>query len=376
MALVVCFGAAALVSGCTAPRFDAPTYTRNPALLDLPSGQWMKIHQQRPGDAVQFERQRHGGSAFDTRRGQLVLFGSDTHDLPADAWLNAPLIFDLKRLAWHQAYPADPVSSYRVTAEGLPVAGPAGDRPWAMHTFGAVTYDPSSDAMVVASYPAHLQPGRFTSALAPQWPQVVRHPTWLWHPESGRWEALAGPAVHFFAYATAYDDRRGVVTGYRDDGIYALRTTTGRWRRVAGGGLLGWGSNLVFDTENGVLIAYGSHRATNDVVVYDPATGLQRRMPTPGLRPPARNYVAMAFHCSLGRTVALIGRPTGTTETWLYDYAGDSWTHLDHADLPFEIGMNYNLEYDPGHELLLLVATPPEEELPAIWALNLDDASH
>jgi hypothetical protein len=37
--------------------------------------------------------------------------------------------------------------------------------------------------------------------------------------------------------------------------------------------------------------------------------------------------------------------------------------------------MNYNLEYDPGHRLLLLVATPPDEKLPAVWALNLRNAT-
>ena len=32
--------------------------------------------------------------------------------------------------------------------------------------------------------------------------------------------------------------------------------------------------------------------------------------------------------------------------------------------------MNYNLEFDPRHRLLLLVAAPPGA-LPAVWALRL-----
>lgn len=378
--LFACLSTASLLS-CRAPiSFDAPSFARNPRLLDLPQGRWVKIHQQYPGDAVSFERQRHGGSAFDTRRGKLVLFGSDTHDVSSESWLNGPLVFDLNRLKWEQSYPSDPVSSYRVTADGLPVAGPEGNHPWAMHTFGSVTYDPTIDTMVVSSLPSHLKPGRFTSALASVWSQVTRHPTWLWHPASGQWQPLVGDAVHFFAYATAYDNRRNAVLGYRSDGVYTLQPAAGQWRQIVAGGLLGWGNNAVFDTENGVLIVYGSHRKENDIVVYNPATGLHRKMPTPGLRPPGGVHVPMAFHAGIGRTIALIGKPPGpdapygTTKTWQYDYARDVWVCFEHADLPFGIGMNYNLEYDPGHEILLLVATPPDKKLPAVWALDLDAA--
>lgn len=378
--LILLSAALLLCAGASASAADAPAAALNPALLDLPAGRWVKIHQQRPGDAVVFERQRHGGSAFDTRRGQLVLFGSDTHDVPPENWLNAPLIFDLNRLAWRRPYPDDPVSTYRVSADGLPVAGPQGDHPWAMHTFGAVTYDAAADAIVVASFPAHLEPGRFTAALEAVWPRIRRHPTWLWHPQTGRWQPLAEEAVHFFPYATAYDSRAKAVLGYRGDGIYSLGTAAGQWRRVVEGSLIGWGNSAVFDAKHGVLIVFGSHRRGNDLVAYDPATGVHRRMPTPGLRPPGGAYVPLAFHAAIGRTVALLGRPagpgaaSGTTETWLYDYARDAWARLGEADLPFEIGMNYNLEYDPGHGLLLLVATPPETKLPAVWALNLRDA--
>jgi hypothetical protein len=378
--VILSLGTAMLLSGCARIPLEASLPPLNPDLLSLPEGRWVKIHQQRAGDAVSFQRQRHGGSAFDSRRGQLVLFGSDTHDLAKKDWLNAPLIFDVAQLTWRQPYPADPVSSYRVSAEGLPVAGPKADHPWAMHTFGAVTYDPAADAVVVSSFPAHLAPGRFTSALASVWPQVRRHPTWLWHPEPGRWEPLSAEAVHFFPYATTYDTRRRVILGYRSDGIYALHPAGGGWRKEAERGLLGWGNNAAFDASRGLLIAYGSHRKGNDIVVYDPATGLHRKMPTPGERPAGASYIPMAYHEGIGRIVVLIGKPpgegapSGVTETWLYDYASDTWAYLGQADLPFAIGMNYNLEYDPGHRLLLLVATPPGETLPAVWALNLREA--
>lgn len=45
----------------------------------LPSNQWVKLHEQKPDDATHFRRQAHGGSCFDSKRGRLILFGSDTH---------------------------------------------------------------------------------------------------------------------------------------------------------------------------------------------------------------------------------------------------------------------------------------------------------
>jgi len=60
-------------------------------------------------------------------------------------------------------------------------------------------------------------------------------------------------------------------------------------------------------------------------------------------------------------------------ETWLYDLVGDAWTRVEEATLPFGVGMNYNLEFDPGHRLLLLVAVPSDEPLAAVWALRLGD---
>ena len=67
----------------------------NTDLLDLPLGKWIKIHQQRPGDDVTFKRQSHAGSAFDTKRGRIIIFGSDTHQ---KNWANSPLFFDVAKL--------------------------------------------------------------------------------------------------------------------------------------------------------------------------------------------------------------------------------------------------------------------------------------
>ena len=362
------------LAGCSAMPFGRrpfPPPPTNPILLELATGSWIKIHQQTPGDAVTFQRRSHAGSAFDSRRSRLVLFGSEEHGID---WTNSPLIFDLVTLQWQRLYPDDDVSTYRVNGDGLAVAGPDGSHPWAMHTFGAVTYDPAADRVVVASFPGHMKPGRFTNAMAELWPEVQRHPTWLFDPGSGTWTALAGEPVCFFPYSTTYDSTRGLILGYRDDGVYELSLARQEWRHVAWPGLLSWGSNAVYDSRHRALVVFGSHDRGNEVVAYWPASRRHQVMPTPGLRPPGGANVPFAYYPDIRRSVAVVDRTTddGATkaETWLYDLGRDRWQHDATADLPFGVGMNYNLEYDPDHRLLLLVAAPPGEAV-AVWALRL-----
>jgi hypothetical protein len=351
----------------------------NPVLAHLARDRWVEIHRQHPHDEVVFVRQTHAGSAFDTRRGRIVVFGSDTHGRD---WTNAPLFFDIASLKWSRAYPNDAPSTYRVSSDGFPVAGIDGSRPWAMHTFAAVTYDSLNDRLVVASYPQHLEPGRFTKAMAHMWPGIRRHPTWFFDLGSQRWRALQAVGVDFFAYATVYDSHRAVVIGYRPDGIYELPMSEANpeWRRAAQASHSGYHTSAVYDSLRRLVIVAGSHRLSNEVIVYDPASRRDRVMPTPGLRPPAFQHAPMAFHERKGVTVALVDRAfdaSGTrhgernrTGTWLYDTAADMWLRAAGAALPFSVGMNYNMHYDRLHDVLLLVAVEPKRPT-SVWALKL-----
>jgi hypothetical protein len=349
----------------------------NPKLLELPAGTWTKIHEQKADDAVTFKRQRHAGSAFDTRRGRIVIFGSDTH---GKDWTNSPLFFDVASLKWSRLYPDDHPSTYRVNEKGIPVAGTHGDHPWAMHTFGSVEYDPVGDALVVSSYPQHLQPGRFTDVLTDVWPQIRRHPTWILNVETGQWQPLPGKAEHFFPYATAYDIDRRLVIGYRSAGIFELDLQSGTWKQVIRKGLLRYHNNVVYDSRRRAVVVFGSSGNSNDIIVYEPATRRHLKMNTPGERPRPDQHNPMAFHIDIAKTVILVDRPEDDTptrdlrnmraETWLYDLGKDVWTQVKSATLPFGCGMNYNMEYDPAHNVLLVVANPPEKPT-AVWALRL-----
>lgn len=346
----------------------------NQRLRDLPDDRWVEIHRQRPADAVSFRRQAHGGSAFDSKRGRIVLFGSDSH---GDDWTNSPLYFDVASSTWTRAYPNDDPSTYRVTEAGIPVAGGAEPHPWAMHTFAAVTYDALNDRIVVASYPQHLEPGRFTNALAHLWPKISRHPTWLFDLRTERWRALSSPATHFFPYATAFDSHRAVVVGYRADGIYELPLgeKEPRWSYIAPASKRGYHTNAAYDSRRRRVIVAGSHDSSNDVVIYDPSARRDRVMPTPGVRPSQFQHTPMAFHGRKGLTVLVVDRSPQRSErpgaeTWVYDADGDRWMRIETATLPFANGMNYNLHYDPLHDALLLVSGGADG-VTAVWALKL-----
>jgi hypothetical protein len=341
----------------------------------LRRGEWTRIHEQADGHAVTFRRQLHGGAAFDTKRGRIVLFGSDEH---GEDWTNSPFFFDVAALRWNRLYPDDDPATYRVDRFGLPVAGAEGNHPWAMHTFGTVTYHAANDQIVISIYPEHMRPGQFTNALAHVWPQVKRHPTWVLDLATEAWKPLVGPAVHFFPYATAYDPERRAVIGYKEEGVFELRPQPMGWTKLAGPGLLGYANSAVFDTRYHALVAFGGHTHTDDIVIYEPATKRHQKMPTPGARPPKAQSRPMAFHERLGQTAMIFDSRTdgdpalpgpGYAETWLYDLGRDAWTKLS-TRLPFRVGMNYNLVYDPQRALLLLVAGGPDLRT-SVWALLL-----
>jgi len=101
-------------------------------------------------------------------------------------------------------------------------------------------------------------------------------------------------------------------------------------------------------------------------------------MPTPGNRPPKDQHNPMAFDPAIGKAVVVVDRSIEdgsrtVAETWLYDLGEDSWSQLTTATLPFGCGMNYNMEYDPNHECLLLV-TGGYRQPTAVWALKVRDA--
>ena len=238
-----------------------------------------------------------------------------------------------------------------------------------MHSFGAVDYIPEQDAIIVSSHPAHMVPGRFSRALERVWPQVERHPTWLFELSTERWLPLPAAETSFFAYATAYDSDRGIVIGAGYHGVFELPDLDARWEKRANGEAIGYHNNAVYDSRHKAVVVFGRNGLGDDVLVYRPEGSRLLRMTTPGERPPKDEHAPMAYHPKLAETLVLVdrfepgtsrrNRAKGRTETWAYNLGEDSWRYIPTAFLPFALGMNYHLHYDPRRDLLLLVTAQP-----------------
>jgi hypothetical protein len=159
--------------------------------------------------------------------------------------------------------------------------------------------------------------------------------------------------------------------GVRPDGFWAFEDPQTGWRRIARGGPKYYHTAAAYDSDEDVVVVFGTNQRNDTVWQYRAGDEKGRRMPTPGARPPGDYSVPLVYHQQMRRIVALVGnRDTGRTETWLYATADDSWTLVASADLPFLIGMNYTAAYDPRHELVLLFANKRDDP-PAVWALRL-----
>ena len=362
---------------CSSLVASEPSEARRISKLEtVPPNTWVKLHEQSSADETRFRRQEHGGSCFDSKRGRIILFGSNTH---GKDWTNSPLIFDLAENRWSRLYPDDDRATYRANDEGLPVAGLQGDHPWAMHTFGSVVYDPVRDEMVVCCNDPHMVPGRFTDALKGVWETVKRHPTWAFRLSDNRWEPLPCPAVHFFPYAATWDSDRKMIVGY-GNGVWELQGSPRQWNKVFDKALCGWHNNVVYDSRHKAFVVFGSNENSNDIIIYRPESGEHRKLPTVGKRPPKDQHNPMCYEPTIGRTLVLVDHvrdgespAMGSTESWLFDLATDSWQHLPTASLPFVCGMNYNCHYDPVSRACLLVADvpSPQGKIVTVFAIRL-----
>ncbi len=331
----------------------------------LPRGRWVKIHQQKPEDAVFFKRQEHAGSGFDTLNSRLYIFGSNTH---GENWDNAVYWFDMNTLRWSQSHPADRPETYSVNSLGIPVAGKQHNHPWAMHSFAAITFDILHRQLVIASYPGHLSPDRYGQSLAGLWRQIKKQPTWLYDPAANRWQYYAGKPQQFFPYTIVYDSDRGVVTGFKPNGIFDWQGEVFGWKKIGDRAMQQWHTNGVYDSVNHVFVFYGGSAMKNAVYVYKAGDKAVEKMPTLGVRPPAGQSVPLAFHKKSGQMVALVDTENNA-QTWLYDYKTDRWQRLK-ADFPYSVGMNYTMEYDSRHDVVVLVSSPKYQPV-AVWVLRL-----
>ncbi|MCQ8181199.1 hypothetical protein NP603_08770 [Methylomonas sp. SURF-1] len=331
-------------------------------LAALPSRVWTKIDQQQPDAEARFERQPTATCAFDKKRNRLLVFGAEVNENPPD---NAIHYFDLTKLRWENEYEADPLSSYFLDKSGFLVAGFNLNHPPAMQVFGAGAFDEKNDQLVIASSVKR----EFYETRLPNIPiHESVNPTWNYDFALKRWHAEAN-ATDFRTYSVAYDEDRNVVVGFQPYHIGEWNGQTKSWQKVGNATYPAWNTNAVYDSVNRVFLLFGGSNLSNEVHSYQAGSQKSVKMPTPGIKPPGRASVPLVFHKGIGKMVAIIDQDN-YAETWTYDYRKDEWQHLNDIKFPYNVGMNYCLEYDSRNNIMLFVSSPPMEQT-AVWALRL-----
>jgi hypothetical protein len=350
---------------------DLPSELENALQLrNLPPNRWVKYFESRPGT---WSRQGHAGMAFDTRRGSLLIFGSNTH---GEDWDNAVHEFQPRLKRWVTHYAAVGPESYRVDEAGRPIAGTNALLPWAMHTYDAIEYHPGLDALIVTSTTEHNP--RAGSVLG-----IRQQPTWIYDLSTRRWTPFPNngkPSPSFFGGSSAYDERRNVLVAYRGD-IWELDVAAGEWRKAAGGHH-GLHHTMVYDRRRGALFVFGDYQPTSVIWSYQPGAVAgeggtwTKHQPTGDPCPPYTS-VPVAYDFAQDVFVLVVDnvepgsspqRRAASASTYLYDPDANAYTRLPEADLA-PVGMNYMMVWDRNDEVVFLVTGGQGGEV-TVWAMR------
>jgi len=342
------------------------------ALRNLPANRWVKYHEERPAG---WRRQGHAGMAFDSRRGSLLIFGSDTH---GEDWDNAVHEFAPRLKRWQTHDAPSPPETYRADEAGRPVAGADGAVPWAMHTYDAIEYHPQWDALVVMSTTEH-------NPKAGQVAGVTQQPTWIYELATRRWKPFenrgqASPS--FFGGSSAYDDRRDTLIAYRS-AIWELDATAGQWRRAASGSHQ-IHHTMVFASPRGTAYVFGGYRPTTTIWAYRPGLSAGEAGRWEELQPggdpcPPYTIAPVAYDAKEDVFVLVVAdaSPGGSTKagpsaatTCLYDPTANAYRKLPNAELE-PLGMNYMMAWDNQHQVVFLV-TGDHRGVVTVWAMRPD----
>jgi hypothetical protein len=351
----------------------------NPRLLELKPNVWMKVNEARRGD---WYRQVHAGIAYDSKRGTILVFGSDTH---GHDWDNEIHEFDPMAETWTTHYARAPRDTYRADSSGRAIAGDTRLLPWAMHAFDNLVYDPRLDAMVLTAIPLHNPIGK-------EIPDAKIHPTWIYDLAKHKWrifENRGRPYPNFFAAASAYDSDRDVIVAYSKWGVWEMGADRKEWRKATSESHHEIHHNMVYDSIRKVFAVFGDYRATNAVWIYGPgpsagAKGMwEKRIPR-GDQCPKDQHFPVAFDEVGGVFLLVVDdmpfvkekdgqyRPVApkSSSTFVYDLETNRYTKIPGADMQ-PLGMNYMMVYDQYHRVFFLV-TGDDSKLVTVWALNLE----
>lgn len=336
----------------------APLVRQTPfAWSGIAPGKWVRISADGPPAPKIF----HGGAAIAASRGEVYFFGSDTHEVsPAEkVESNSVWRLDLVTMTWSQDYQPDPKSTYRLLDDGQTVT--TASRPWAMHTFAAMKWDPSVNRLMVVSHPAHarFEPHKRFPMFKGDWYKHLKPMHWEYDPATKQWMRLETDPPALFAEAMVWDPDHKQMIGHNGTRTFHFERDRNRWvaydaATVAGG----WHRSLVYDTYAHRVLLLGLNSGSNVLWSYDPEKHRWEQVQVKGWCMPA-NGATIAYSTRQSRMLYLANdnpdqynNPGGKSATFVYDSADCYWNRLD-GDSPELYGMNYLMQYVPGHDAFL-----------------------
>lgn len=323
----------------------------------LTAGRWVNV----PTSGEAAPKVFHGGAAVIPEKDLVIFFGSDTHaPTPLEKGeSNSVWRLDLKTLSWSRDYEQDPKSNWLILPDSQ--CATATGRPWAMHTFADVDWDPATRRVVVVSGPLHARfepEERFPMFTGYNWWVSLRPSHWEYDPDTKLWARLETGAPNVFACATVLDTDRRRMIAHNGSLTWELDRAAGRWIRYDAPSKPGWHLNMVYDTFARRALLLGNNTGDTTLYSYDPDKHTWGIVPASGSILPA-NGSTIAYDTKNQVMLYLANdykdqysNPTGKSVTFIYHSRERRWERLD-IDSPELYGMNYLLQYDPGRNVFL-----------------------
>jgi len=303
---------------------------------------------------------------------------------------NAFYRLNLETLTWSQDYEQDPKQMFQIMSDGQ--TRTALGRPWAMHTYDMVEWDPTVRRVVVLSYPEHARfrlQTRFPF-LPGGWYGNLQSSHWEYDPATMLWIQLQTNAPRLFGHGLTWDSDRKQLVAHDGNRTYHFDRGRRLWVSYTAGTNtstdLGMGTiasvhlSMVYDTyAHRALLLGGDNKevGSNVLFTYNPEQHQWKPVRTQDSTFPA-NGAAIAYDTHNKKMLYLANlyfdqykNPTGKSVTFLYDSRAQSWTLLN-VNSPELYGMNYLMQYDPVRRMFLhFEKTSDSGDRIVVWAFRL-----
>jgi hypothetical protein len=225
------------------------------------------------------------------------------------------------------------------------------------------------------------------------WVFSVTDNTWTRHNGDENWGGSSSLPKGQCHYSITYDSdagmaikHTGISAGGPDRYTWGYDAAAKRWTRLYsmpdGNAHI---QALAYDRDNKKTVLfggfYGWNGGTGDQTwVFDYASKTWTRR-NPSQHPSSRGWASFDFHQKLGKFVLFSGAPWSGTiknDTWLYDYATNTWEQISPANPP-PARIHGNMVYDPNNEVMILFggrAGNYQDKGPSLndtWVLDLEN---